>query len=84
MPEFGDVIDTDGDLHYPINDGKTERFHALARAEAAGPNGHVLISILRGTPYAFPLTAFDGRAPSLRQPGFHAAVAAALPGRRLP
>ncbi|MCC2687338.1 MAG: Ureidoglycolate hydrolase [Rhizobiaceae bacterium] len=54
--EFGDVIDTEGSLHYPINDGRTERFHALARAEAAGPNGHVLISILRGTPYPFPLT----------------------------
>ena len=53
--EFGDVIDTGGSLHYPINGGRAERFHALARAEAAGPNGHVLISIVRGTPYSFPL-----------------------------
>jgi ureidoglycolate lyase len=52
---FGDVIDTAGDLHYPINGGKTERHHALARAEAAGPNAQVLISIFRGTPYDFPL-----------------------------
>ncbi len=52
---FGEVIDMEGDLHYPINAGKAERFHALARAEAAGPNGHVLISMVRGTPYAFPL-----------------------------
>ncbi|MET0598132.1 MAG: ureidoglycolate lyase [Mesorhizobium sp.] len=52
---FGDVIDADTDRHYPINDGKAERFHALARPEAAGPDGHVLISLVRGTPYAFPL-----------------------------
>jgi ureidoglycolate lyase len=52
---FGDVIDTGGDLHYPINGGRTERYHALAHAEAAGPNAHVLISIFRGTPYDFPL-----------------------------
>ncbi|MEP9387900.1 ureidoglycolate lyase [Mesorhizobium sp. KR9-304] len=52
---FGDVIDAGGDLHYPINGGKTERYHALARAEAAGPNGHVLISLAKATPYDFPL-----------------------------
>lgn len=52
---FGDVIDTEGGLRYPINGGKAERFHALARAEATGPDGHVVISIVRGTPYAFPL-----------------------------
>ena len=38
---FGDVIDTGGDAHYPINGGKTERYHALARPEATGPGGHV-------------------------------------------
>ncbi len=53
--EFGDVIDTAGAHHYPINGGRTERFHALARAEAEGPNAHVLINIFRGTPYEFPL-----------------------------
>ena len=52
---FGDVIDTGGDLHYPINGGKTERYHALAKPEATGPNGHVLISIGKATPYEFPL-----------------------------
>ena len=52
---FGDVIDMGGDHHYPINGGKTERYHDLARAEAAGPNAHVLINIFSGTPYAFPL-----------------------------
>ena len=32
--EFGDVIDTGGDNHYPINGGKAERYHDLATAEA--------------------------------------------------
>jgi ureidoglycolate lyase len=54
--EFGDVIDTETGSHYPINGGMTERYHALARAEAAGPNGHVLINLFKGTPYAFPLS----------------------------
>jgi ureidoglycolate lyase len=52
---FGDVIDTNGDNHYPINEGKCERYHALARAEAGGPGGHVIINLFKGTPYAFPL-----------------------------
>ena len=53
--EFGDVIETGGDNHYPINGGKAERYHDLATAEAQGPNARVLISIVRGTPYEFPL-----------------------------
>lgn len=52
---FGDVIDASGDNHYPINAGKTERYHALARPEATGPGGHVLISLAKATPYEFPL-----------------------------
>ena len=52
---FGDVIDAGGDLHYPINGGKTERYHALAKPEAIGPNGHLLISLAKATPYDFPL-----------------------------
>ncbi len=53
---FGDVIDTGGDNHYLINGGKTERYHALARPEATGPGGHVLISIGKATAYELPLT----------------------------
>ena len=52
---FGEVIDFDTDSHYPINNGRCERYHALAKPEAAGPNGHVLISLFHGTPYDFPL-----------------------------
>lgn len=52
---YGDVIETDGAHHYPINGGRCERYHDLAKVEANGPNGRVLISIFRGTPYSFPL-----------------------------
>ncbi|PSJ58346.1 ureidoglycolate lyase [Kumtagia ephedrae] len=53
--EFGQVIEIGGDDHFPINGGKAERFHALAAADAAGPDARVLISTVRGTPYEFPL-----------------------------
>jgi ureidoglycolate lyase len=52
---FGEVIDFDTDSHYSINGGRCERYHALAKPEATGPNGHVLINLFRGTPYDFPL-----------------------------
>lgn len=52
---FGEVLEAGGDNHYPINGGKAERYHALAAAEAAGADAGVLISIVRGTPYEFPL-----------------------------
>jgi ureidoglycolate lyase len=53
---FGEVIETDGARHYPINNGKCERYHELAVAEATGLNGRVILNIFKGTPYAFPLT----------------------------
>jgi ureidoglycolate lyase len=52
---YGDVIEMDGAKHYPINGGKTERFHDLAKIEATGPNARVLVSLFRGQPYALPL-----------------------------
>lgn len=53
--EFGDVIDTDCDTHYPINGGKCERYHDLCKVEALGENARVLVSIFKGTPYDLPL-----------------------------
>jgi ureidoglycolate lyase len=53
---FGDVIDDTGQNRFHINAGKAERIHDLATAEAAGPNARVILSLFRGTPYAFPLT----------------------------
>jgi ureidoglycolate lyase len=52
---FGDLIETAGATHYPINGGKCERYHDLATVEAQGPNARVLINIFKGTPYALPL-----------------------------
>jgi ureidoglycolate lyase len=53
---FGDVIETNGAHHYPINAGMCERWHDLARVETAGLNARQLISIAVGQPYALPLT----------------------------
>lgn len=52
---FGDVLDTDWENHFSINNGKTERYHGLARVEAGGPEARVILSIFRGQPYDFPL-----------------------------
>lgn len=52
---YGDVIDTEGPNRYPINSGSAIRIHDQARVEATGPNARVIISVFRGTPYAFPL-----------------------------
>jgi ureidoglycolate lyase len=52
---YGDVIEMAGAKHYPINGGKTERFHDLAKVEATGPNARVLVSLFRGQSYVLPL-----------------------------
>jgi ureidoglycolate lyase len=52
---FGEVITTENVQHRAINGGRTKRYHALARPDAVGPNGHVIINIFKGTPYSFPL-----------------------------
>ena len=53
---FGQVIQTSGAQHYPINNGMTERYHDLARVELGGVHARPLISIFHGQPYALPLT----------------------------
>ena len=55
---FGQVIETAGANHYPINAGRTERFHDLAKVELAGVHARALISIFRGQFTALPYT-FD-------------------------
>jgi ureidoglycolate lyase len=52
---FGQVIETAGAQHYPINNGMTERYHDLARVELGGVHARPLISIFHGQPYALPL-----------------------------
>lgn len=53
---FGQVIETDGAEHFPINSGMTERYHDLAQIELTGEAARPLLSIARGKPYALPLT----------------------------
>lgn len=52
---FGEVIQRDGARHYPINGGTAERFHDLARIEP-GPDGHVIVSIVRSQPRIAPMS----------------------------
>lgn len=52
---FGHVLDTDWDNHFPINEGRCERYHDLAGVEAEGPDARVLISIVKAGPCALPL-----------------------------
>ena len=51
---FGDVIAPDPDKARMINGGTTTRFHGLARAEARGEGGSVIINIFRGEARRFP------------------------------
>ncbi len=50
---FGSVIETDGANSFPINNGNTERFHALAEAQTG--EGKAIISIFRGQPFTSPV-----------------------------
>lgn len=51
---FGSVIEADPASMRHINGGSTERYHALAEAEAAGEDARVIINIFRASPRAFP------------------------------
>ena len=53
---FGQVIEPDPASMRHINGGTTERYHALAEAEAVGEDARVIINIFRGSPRAFPYT----------------------------
>lgn len=52
---FGDVIDSRTSEHFPINAGRTQRHHDLARVETLGDNAHTLISIFVSQPISLPL-----------------------------
>ena len=66
---FGEVIDTGGDNHYPINGGKTDAITRWRRRKRPDRR-HVLISLAKAHTLRFSAEADDGRAPSARQPGF--------------
>ena len=51
---FGTVIEADPATMRHINGGNTERYHALAEAEAVGEDAKVIINLFRGSPRRFP------------------------------
>lgn len=53
---FGQVIESDGAHHYPINAGNCERYHDLARIELGGVHARPLISILKSRSFSLPYT----------------------------
>jgi len=53
---FGEVIDSRTSDHFPINAGRTQRHHDLARVETLGDNARTLISIFVSQPIDLPLT----------------------------
>ena len=52
---YGDVIETAGSDHFPINNGSTRRYHDLAKVELLA-GGHALINIFQATPLDYPLS----------------------------
>ncbi|WP_278441618.1 ureidoglycolate lyase [Pseudomonas oryzihabitans] len=53
---FGEVIETADRDWYPINNGSTQRYHALARVETGPADGAAIISIFRARRLDYPLT----------------------------
>lgn len=51
---YGDVIEADTARMRLINGGTTQRFHALAAAEAVGEGARVIINLFRGEARALP------------------------------
>ena len=51
---YGEVIETDNREHFPVNDGRAQRFHALAKVDVMEHCGYGLISIFRSQPVEFP------------------------------
>ena len=52
---FGDVIESEGRDHYPINAGMAQRYHDLAEVDGLAGGGRPLISLLKAKPVALPL-----------------------------
>ncbi|MHB0774941.1 ureidoglycolate lyase [Halomonas sp. WWR20] len=53
---FGEVIDARTSDSFPINAGRTQRHHDLARVETLGEGAHTLINLFVSQPVAVPLT----------------------------
>jgi ureidoglycolate lyase len=51
---YGDVIESDERESFFINNDMAERFHALARIEAAGEDAGAIISLVKSSKYQMP------------------------------
>jgi ureidoglycolate lyase len=51
---YGDVIESDERESFFINNDMAERFHALAKVEAAGKDAGVIISLVKSNKYDMP------------------------------
>ena len=52
---FGDVIESEGRPHHPINAGTAQRYDDLAKLDVAESGGQAQISLCRAEPVALPL-----------------------------
>ncbi len=52
---FGQVIETQGSDHFTINNGSTERYHALAEVQLEDTEDKAIISIFRAQRLSYPL-----------------------------
>jgi len=52
---FGDVIETAGARHFPINGGTTERYHDLALIDVSTAGGRPIANLFRAQPRAWPV-----------------------------
>lgn len=52
---FGDVMDARTSASFPINAGRTQRHHDLAKVETLGENAHTLMNIFVSQPITLPL-----------------------------
>jgi ureidoglycolate lyase len=52
---YGDVIESEGNPHYTINDGYAERFSDLANVDVGERDGQIRVNIFQALPRALPL-----------------------------
>lgn len=53
---FGDVIATDDNDWFPINNGTTRRYHNLGQVQVLGTDGQAGISLATGGAFQFPIS----------------------------
>jgi len=51
---YGDVIELEGAIHYPINLGSAKRYHDLANIDTHAEGGRTLVNLFQGQPRTMP------------------------------